>query len=383
MAWINLESRKTDTPLSDGTTTVSLAVAFVTPALVAASGVRIPLVGLNPAIGTTGGTLTGGQTLYYAVSALDAGGAETALSFTIAARIPSGTETNTVTLTGLSFSPGTSGMNIYRGPNPYELLRVGDNVAAATTFLDDGIVPELVGAPDANYNHANFYWRLELQPEVAANIHTAATIGNTTLGMLADDFKGTVARIVSGTGRGQERSIVTNDATTLTITPPWTIPPDSTSQFVVAETTWKFGGLSTTSPAQILVPDQPGTTVEISGRSANVLNQESAAELNPFTRWQISGGNGGGVDTRVPPAPVFGLNPVGQGNLELLGISFTSFTNTRTIVAGTLALFFWNELSSPSAYSITCQDISAMDTSRSRWSSSWKRDRWNVDPDRK
>ncbi len=276
---------ETDTPFSDGTTTVVLAVAFVAPALVAASGVQIPLVGLNPAIGTTGGTLTGGQTIYYAVSALDAGGrAETALSFTIAARIPSGTETNTVTLNGLSFSPGTSGMNVYRGPNPYQLLRVGHNVTAATTFLDNGITPDLAGPPDANFDHANFYWRLELQPEVAANIHTTATIGNTTLGMLVDDFKGDLVRIVSGTGEGQERAIVTNDATTLTITPPWTIPPDSTSQFVVSETTWKFGGLSSTSPAQIQVPDQPGTTVEISGRSANVLNQESPADLNPFTQ---------------------------------------------------------------------------------------------------
>ncbi len=352
---------ETDTPLSDGTTSVVLAVGFVAPALVAASGVQIPLVGLNPAIGTTGGTLTGGQTIYYAVSALDSGGAETALSFTIAARIPSGTETNTVTLSGLSFSPGTSGMNVYRGPNPYQLLRVGDHVTAATTFLDNGITPDLAGPPDANFDHANFYWRLELQPEVAANIHTTATIGNTTLGMLVDDFKGALVRIVSGAGEGQERSIVTNDATTLTITRPWTIPPDSTSQFVVTETTWKFGGLSSTSPAQIQVPDRPGTTVEISGRSANVLNQESPADLNPFTRWQISGGNGGGVDTDVPPAPVFGLNPVGQGNVQLLGISFTSFTNTRTIVAGTLTLFFWNELSSPTAFSITA-DISATDT---------------------
>ncbi len=341
------------TPLSDGTTSVVLAVAFDTPRLVAASGVQIPLVGLNPAIGTSGGTLKGGQAYYYAISALDASSAETALSFTIAAKIPSGTETNTVTLGGLSFSPGTSGMNVYRGANPYQMLQIAANVTAATTFLDNGIVPALVGPPDANYNHANFYWRLELQPTVASNIHTSTTIGNTTLGMLADDFKGAVARIVSGTGAKQERSIATNDTTTLTVTPPWTIVPDSTSQFVVADTTWKFGGLSLTSPAQIEVPDRPGTTVEISGRSANALDQESAPELNPFTRWQIGGGDGGAVDTDTPPVPVFGLNAAGQGNIELLGIGFTSFDNTHTILAGTLSLFSWDELSSPTTFSST------------------------------
>jgi hypothetical protein len=351
---------ETDTPMSDGTLSVLLAVAFDAPPLVGASGVQIPLVGLNPAIGTTGGTLNGGQTIYYAVSALDATGAETALSFTIAARLPSGTNTNTVTLEGLSFSPGTSGMNVYRGNNPSQMLRVAHNATAAITFLDSGIVPDLVGPPDANYDHANFYWRLELQPVVAADIHTATTIGNTTLGMLPNDFQGTLARIVSGTGATQERAIVSNDATTLTVTPPWTIVPDSTSQFVVAETTWKFGGLSSTSPAQIQVPDQPGATVEISGRSANALDQESPAELNPFTRWQIGGDDGGGSDTDTPPAPVFGLNPSGQGNVELLGIGFTSFANTHTITAGTLSLFSWDELSSPTAFSITA-GISATD----------------------
>lgn len=345
---------ETVTPLSDGTASVLLAAAFDAPVTISApSTVQIPLVGLNPTIGTTGGTLKGGQTLYYAVSALDAGGAETALSFTIAAKIPTGVDTNTVTLGGLSFSSGTAGMSMYRGANPYQMLRVANNTAIAATFLDSGITPDLDGPPDPNYDHANFYWRLELQPEVAANIHTATTIGNTTLGMLADDFKGAVVRIISGTGARQERAVTTNDATTLTVAPAWTVTPDSTSQFVVAETTWKFAGLSSTSPAQIQVPDQPGATVEVSGRSANALDVESDPELNPLTRWQIGGGDGGGADTDVPPAPVFGLNPAGQGNIELLGIGFTSFANTHSIVAGTLSLFSWNELSSPSTFSIT------------------------------
>ncbi len=43
------------------------------------------------------------------------------------------------------------------------------------------------------------------------------------------------------------------------------------------------------------------------------MNQESAPELNPLTRWQIGGAAGGGVDADVPAAPVFGLNLAGQG----------------------------------------------------------------------
>jgi hypothetical protein len=49
---------------------------------------------------------------------------------------------------------------------------------------------------------------------------------------------------------------------------------------------------------------------------------------------------------------VFGLNLAGQGTVELQGIGFTDLTNTHTISAGTLTLFFWDELSSPTAFAL-------------------------------
>ena len=206
----------------------------------------------------------------------------------IMAVIPSGGNTNSVSLTGLSFSPATAGFNVYRGPNPYELLQIANNVAVASSFTDTGVAATLTGPPDANYDHANFYWRLELQPEVAVNIESATTIGNSTLGMLANDFQGALVRITRGTGAAQERAVVSNyfdhadgDAAHGRLT------PDTTSFFVVAQATWNFAGLTATSPATITVPYQPGATMEISGRSANALNEESAYELNPLTRWQI------------------------------------------------------------------------------------------------
>jgi len=82
-----------------------------------------------------------------------------------------------------------------------------------------------------------------------------------------------------------------------------------------------------------------------------VHDDESASELNPLTRWQI-GGSGGGVDVDTPPQPVFGLNPASQGTVELLGVGFLTLTNTRTIEAGTLGLFYWDELSSPTTFSL-------------------------------
>ena len=107
--------------------------------------------------------------------------------------------------------------------------------------------------------------------------------------MLTNDFAGGLVRITRGKGATQERSLVSNSATTLTVTPAWTITPDTTSFFTVSDSTWNFGGLGSTSPVNIDVPNRPGASVEISGRSANTQNDESSEALNPMTSWQIAG----------------------------------------------------------------------------------------------
>src|SRR5258706_12877844 len=117
---------------------------------------------------------------------------------------------------------------------------------------------------------------MELQAEVEAGLHSATTIGNATLGMLANDFRGAVVRVTRGKGATQERAVIGNSATVLTVAPAWTIEPDSSSYFVVANATWNFGGLGETSPVESAVPNQTGATVEDSGRSANGVDHASA-----------------------------------------------------------------------------------------------------------
>ncbi len=341
-------------------TAVLLSVAFVPPALPAVTSAAIPLVSLSPTVPATGGTLAGNQNWYYALTALDSSGAESGLSFTVRAVISSGTNTNQVTLTGLNFSPGTAGFQVYRGLNPSQLLRIAANVAVSSTYTDAGATPQLGGPPDSNYDHANFYWRRELQPEAGATISSGTTVGNGKLGMAADEFKGKSVRITRGTGATQERAVTGNDATTLTVAPAWTLTPDSTSFFVVADAAWNFGAVGSSSPVQIQVPNWGGQIVEVSGRSANVHDQESRYELNPLTRWQIGSGGAGG-DTGFPLLPTFALNPGGQGTIDLSGIGFPSVVNTLTITAGSLTIFYWDELNGPSPVSVAA-GIGATDT---------------------
>ncbi|MEQ1947935.1 MAG: phage tail protein [Bryobacteraceae bacterium] len=326
---------------AEGVVAVDLAVAFTSPAALAVSAASIPLVGINATVDSTGGSLASGQTLYYAISAVDANGAETELSFVVPAKIASATNTNCITLSGISVSPGTASIRVYRGARPGKLLRIATDLAPASSFVDVGATVQLLPAPDPNYDHANFYWRWELLPETGANVASAYTIGNSTLSLETNAFQSAVARITRGNGAGQERTVTANDGTTLTVNPPWTVTPDATSYFTLAEATWNFGGVGSGSPVHLQVPDRVGASVQISGRSANALDQESEASLNPLTSWAIGGGSS---DAGLPAMPSFGLVAAGPGTVELRAISFPSLTNAHTISGGTLTLFYWNEL---------------------------------------
>ena len=345
---------------SDGGVDEELTVGFAVPSTIATGGPGIPLVSLAATIGA-GGTLAGSQRLYYAVSALDSAASESALSFVILASIPAGSNTNSVTLTGLSFDAGTVSFNVYRGPNPQQLGRIGSSQALSATFTDTGL-PALVWAPpDPNFDHANFYWRTELQPPYAATIATANTVGNSTAEMSGTNYTGMIVRILSGTGADQEYRIAANTATTLTLTQPWGVQPDATSLFVVAEAAWHFAATAKTSPLQFEIPNETGVTLHIQGRGANVNNLEGPPLLSTLTRWTIGGGGLG--DTAAPPQPVFGLgaSSLQSGTVELSGVSFATLTNTTSVTAGTLTMYYWDELVGSTPYSVAA-GMAATDT---------------------
>jgi hypothetical protein len=178
------------------------------------TGPGVPLVSLASTIGS-GGSIAGGQTLYYAVSGVDGNGDEGALSFVVTAIVIA--DGSSVTLTGLSFTAATTAFNVYRGNTPADLLRIATAQATVVSFTDGGLVVQLIPPPDANFDHANFYWRSELQPEVGVTMHSPTMVGNATLQMVPNGYLGMTVRITRGAGAGQERSVTANDATTLTV----------------------------------------------------------------------------------------------------------------------------------------------------------------------
>lgn len=330
---------------ADGTPSVVLTVEFHAPGRVQAVGLAAPVLSLTPVIHEEGGTLAAG-TYYYALSGLDPAGAEGPLSFSVRAAVAGESKTNTVQLRDISVDAGTTALNVYRGKVPASLVRIAASVAVDTEFIDDGShTPELIGPPDPNYDHANFYWRLELQPETRVSSQSANSVTGSALSMTANQFRGAIVRITAGKGAGQERPVIANEETSLTVAPEWDIEPDESSSFCVAEASWKFGALTVDGPAEFEVPNRKNATVHISGRSANVRDEECPAEISPLTRWRIGGC--GGADADIPPVPAFGLYAPGAGKVEVMSISFTDLTNTHTVTAGTLTLYYENELKPP------------------------------------
>ncbi len=351
---------ETSTNVTDGGVSEELTVGFAVPPAIPQGGPGVPLVSLAAVIASAG-TLAGGQLLYYAATGLDAQGGESVMSFVVLASIPPGSNTNSVTLTGLSFATGTQAFNVYRGGSPQQMQRIASDQAVASSFTDTGLPAQICAPPDPAFDHANFYWRLELQPEYTATMVTANTVGNSTAEMGAANYAGAIVRIMSGTGADQEYTIASNTATTLTLSQPWLVQPDATSLFVVAEAAWHFAASAKTSPVTFQIPNETGVTLHIQGRGANANNLEGPPLLSTLTRWTVGGGGLG--DLAAPPQPLFGLgpSPLGGGTVELSGVAFSTLINTTGVTAGTLTVHYWDELTGISQFSLSAA-IAATDT---------------------
>lgn len=333
---------------TDGSATDTLTVGFSAPATPSASTTSLPILSLSPSFSSIGGTLPSGG-YYYAVTWADSAGRESGLSFTVSAQVPAGSSNNTVTLSALSFPPAASAFNVYRGTNPQELLRVASGLSIATSFTDSGYPVMPIGPPDPNFDHANFYYRFELAGPFPVTSATATSVGWTGMGAVPLAYQARAVRIIAGTGEGQERVIATNDATTVTIATPWSTVPDSSSEFVVVENSWKFAAVSASSPIQFGLPYQKGAVIQITGRAANINNLECSQDLSPVTR-QVLGG--AATTSGISAAPAFTLAAPGAGLVTLSQVEFSDLTNTSSVSTGTLQLLSWNELADSAQFTL-------------------------------
>ncbi|MCS7024721.1 MAG: phage tail protein [Bryobacteraceae bacterium] len=336
------------TTLSDGSGMVTLSVRYHPPVRPTARSRRAPWLSLSPEIHSSGGTLSGGRILYYAISAVNQEGEEGPLSLVVSAPLGAGNSYRVVLL-GISLPPDATAFHVYRGSIPQRLFRIASSVSPHDQFTDPGLSAMATGPADEHFDHANFYWRTELHPPVAVTAATRWTVSGSGMNWSTNQYRGKRVRIVSGAGAGQERTIESSNTNTLIVSSEWSILPNTSSQFVIAESNWHFGSRTQGRVAEFEVPNRGGSTVHITGRSANGAGIETEPGLAPVTRWTLGGTGGRGGDLGVPGAPLFGLSWKGKGTLELVGVSFESLTNTQSVESGTLTLFYYDELQGPPA----------------------------------
>ncbi len=327
---------------SEGAGSVELTVSFVAPSG-SIGNLPGPLVSLVATAEVTGGTLAGGMSWFYALSALDDGGGESPLSFIVQVNTGAGGNTNAITLSGIALPAGGVALNVYRGLSPQQLFRIATNQPPAASFTDTGLPIIATLPPDPQLDHVELNWRWELLPEASVTLHSSTTVGNGMLELTADRYRAAVVRITGGRGVGQERQITGNTTTAITIDRPWTEEPDSTSRFSVAENSWRSGNSGKSSPLTINVPERIGSGVQISARAANAAGGLAAYELSPLTRWTLGESGDLAADSAVPPPPLFAVS-ASQGTVEFAGIGFGSLQNTTGIIAGTYRIHYYDEI---------------------------------------
>lgn len=343
----NLQLGITETEVagSDGATDAELSIAFTAPGGQPGT-LPAPIAGLVPVVSETGGTLAGGLNYFYGISAVDSGGGEGPLSFIVQAATTTDTNTNSVIIDGMTLPLGAASFNVYRGTNSGQMSRIASTQAPGTSFTDTGFPAQAILPPDPQFDHANMYWRWELVPETPAAGFSLTTIGNPILELTVNKYATSIVRITRGTGAGQERAIVSNTTSVLTIAPNWSTQPDATSFFVVCENAWRFGAEGSTSPIAIDIPERMGAGVHVSARAANVADEEADYGLSPLTRWVIGQSGTLAADSAVPSAPTFGIAPsqmVG-GGIDLGAIAFPNLANTSGIIGGTYRFHLYDEI---------------------------------------
>lgn len=153
---------------SDGTVRLSITVPFLVPALPSPGclAARPLILNLSQSQSSSGGSLAGGQSAFYCLAAIDAGSLISAPSQFVEVVIPSGTNTNQVTLSGPTpFDPNASQYKVYRslGDALTPLLISGPTSVpggGTFTFTDTGLATSNELAPTENYRKAAVYWRL-------------------------------------------------------------------------------------------------------------------------------------------------------------------------------------------------------------------------------
>lgn len=293
---------------SDGSTDIQVNVPFIAPPPPAAqcNALKPRIAHLSVAVSTAGGSIAGGQNLYYYLSGIDSSGNETIPSDPIEVIIPSGTNTNQVTISGLTpFDPNTNTFNVYRATTGPQ----GDGLVSNSTpaRLFDGQTP----------------------PTNCSTFSVTDTGSNGGNGGGGDPTKMPIAQDLA-----RVRAY-------------WQL---------VGESQWRYGGEtlngSGTSVAFVVPHNIQGQQINIQLRAVDNRLNETPQSLAPTNRYTITAAYPAGLGVGAAPGVSDGL---AIGGLHVFNTSGQMDKSTPLNVQGSLVSNFDN---SAFGWSITTTSIS-------------------------
>ncbi len=165
--------------------------------------------------------------------------------------------------------------------NASNLVEADTNLAADIFVTEINFSSGII-TPVQTRRHNTFNTALAVGiPDTTADIFSATTIGSSMLNMTTDEHVGRQAEIVTGTGQGEFRLIISNTATTLTVNPAWATVPDATSVFRI--TSLSNQTADSFSPTTIGNSALTMTTDEHINRLVEIISGTGAGQIRAIT----------------------------------------------------------------------------------------------------
>lgn len=214
------------TTAADGSKVAQVTVTGKTP-INAYSTAAPPTVPLQATTATTGGSIPGNRVLWLAIASKDASGLLGAPSPLIRADIATGTATNTVTVSGLTWAAGVTGYVLFGGFDPNALTAQAESSTTPTSVTLTALSERAWGLPDCEFDHLNVRVKRiakagVLVAQLSAASATTLTVAGST--WTTNQWAGRDVAVMGSAGAarvpfGQFR-VASNTASVLTITGP-------------------------------------------------------------------------------------------------------------------------------------------------------------------
>lgn len=160
---------------ADGSALTKLRVTGRQIINVTPAGPNPPYVPLQGTTASTGGTIAGGRSYYVAIAAKNANDKLSLLSNITVIAVPSGTNTNTITVPNLSWDTGAVGYVVFAGIIPTALSQQAEATGTPTSITLTALNTAAWGAPDGEFDR----YRLRVKRELHGGLWGAQVLAVT------------------------------------------------------------------------------------------------------------------------------------------------------------------------------------------------------------